>query len=63
MRLPMTRSSRPVLGGVCGGIAEYLGWSPNAVRVAYVLLSFLMTGFPGLIVYIVLWFLMPPAEL
>jgi phage shock protein PspC (stress-responsive transcriptional regulator) len=62
MRLPLTRSSDAVLAGVCGGIADYLGWSPNAVRIAYVFFSIILTGFPGIIVYLVLWFLMPPAK-
>ena len=48
-----------VIAGVCGGIAEWLGWSPNGVRVLYVLLSVISAAFPGLIVYLVLWLIMP----
>jgi phage shock protein PspC (stress-responsive transcriptional regulator) len=51
-----------ILGGVCGGIAEWLGWKPTMVRVLYVLLSILSAGFPGLVVYIILWLVMPEAE-
>jgi phage shock protein C len=51
-----------LLGGVCGGIAEHFGWSPTATRVAYVLLSILSVAFPGIIVYIVLWLVLPQAE-
>lgn len=51
-----------ILGGVCGGIAEWLGWDPTAVRILYVVVSILSAAFPGLIVYIVLWLLMPEAE-
>lgn len=41
------------LSGVCGGIAKYFGIDPTLVRLAWVLLSFFTTCFPGLIVYIV----------
>lgn len=48
-----------IIAGVCGGIAEWLGWSPGTVRVAYVVLSILSVGFPGTIAYIILWIVMP----
>jgi phage shock protein C len=48
-----------ILGGVCGGIADYLGWSSTGTRIVYVLVSLCSTGFPGTIVYIVLWLLLP----
>jgi len=54
----LTRSANRTLAGVCGGIAEYLDVDPTAVRVAYVLLT-LFTCFSGVIVYIILWFLIP----
>ena len=47
------------LCGVCGGIAEYFGWDPAIVRLAYVLLSVFSAAFPGLLVYIILWLIMP----
>jgi phage shock protein PspC (stress-responsive transcriptional regulator) len=50
------------IGGVCGGIARWLGWNSDAVRVAYVLLSVMSAAFPGAIVYVVLWLLMPLQE-
>lgn len=50
-----------MIAGVCGGLADWLGWSPNLVRVTYVLISVLSAGFPGLIVYLILWFVMPKA--
>lgn len=56
----LTRSKQDrVIAGVCGGLARYLGWSPFRVRLVYVLVSILSAAFPGLIVYLVLWFLMP----
>ena len=51
-----------VLGGVCGGIAEHFGWSVTATRVAYVLLSALSVAFPGIVVYLVLWIVLPRAD-
>ncbi len=51
--------SDKVIGGVCGGIAKYLGWDPAIVRLLYVLISIFSAAFPGIIVYIVLWLVMP----
>lgn len=51
-----------VLAGVCGGIAEWLGWNPTGVRILFVVISILSAAFPGIIVYIVLWLVMPEAE-
>jgi phage shock protein PspC (stress-responsive transcriptional regulator) len=51
-----------ILAGVCGGIAEWLGWSPSTVRLLYVLGSVLSAAFPGILVYLVLWVLMPERE-
>lgn len=48
-----------MIAGVCGGIAEWLGWSPTLVRILFVLISILSVAFPGIIVYIILWIVMP----
>lgn len=61
-RSRMRRSRDRVIAGVCGGLAERLGWSPNRVRVGYVILSILSAAFPGILVYVILWFVMPDAE-
>ena len=57
-RLHRSRRSR-LLGGVCGGIAEWLGWGTTAVRLLYVVLSVLSAAFPGILVYLILWIVMP----
>lgn len=58
--MPLYRSRRNrIIAGVCGGLAEWLGWSPTWVRLLYVLISILSVAFPGLIVYIILWIVMP----
>lgn len=59
--LARSQSDR-VLAGVCGGLARYLGWGSTKVRVLYVLISVLSAAFPGILVYIVLWILMPRGE-
>jgi len=60
--MPLYRSNRnSIIAGVCGGIAEWLGWDPTTVRILYVLVSILSAAFPGIIVYIILWILMPRA--
>ena len=51
-----------MLAGVMGGIAEYLGWSPFKVRLLFVIVSSLSVAVPGILIYLVLWFLMPMAE-
>jgi phage shock protein C len=48
-----------MIAGVCGGIAKWLGWDPTLVRVGYVILTFFTAGFPGILIYLVLWLLMP----
>ncbi len=48
-----------MIAGVCAGIAEYFNIDVTIVRVAYVLLSVLSVGFPGIIVYIILMLVMP----
>lgn len=48
------------LGGVCVGLANYLGIDPTVVRVIFVFLL-LPGGAPGLIPYLILWLVMPEA--
>ena len=59
----LCRSSRDRwFGGVCGGLGHYLDIDPTAVRVGYVLLSILSVAFPGMLVYCLLWLLIPRSE-
>jgi phage shock protein PspC (stress-responsive transcriptional regulator) len=60
---PLRRSrQQKVLGGVCGGLAEWLGWDVTLVRILYVVVSILSAAFPGVLVYVVLWIAMPKEE-
>ena len=58
----LKRSKDRMIAGVCGGIAEWLGWKADRVRVAYVIVSILSIAFPGIIVYLLLWLIMPDAD-
>jgi phage shock protein C len=51
-------TTNKVIGGVCGGIAEYLAVDPTLVRVVFVVTAFLTAGL-GILAYIVLLVLMP----
>ncbi len=55
----LRRSNDKVIAGVCGGIADYLGWPAGRVRLLYLLVTIFSAGFPGVIVYLILWFMMP----
>jgi len=59
-RLYRSRRQR-LIAGVCGGIAERLGWSPLLVRILFVL-GAVLPIFPGAVVYLVLWLVLPKAE-
>jgi phage shock protein PspC (stress-responsive transcriptional regulator) len=59
-RNPLRRSrEHRILAGVCGGLADWLGWDPTLVRVLYVVISVFSAAFPGILAYIILWILMP----
>lgn len=55
----LSRSNNKMIGGICAGIAEYLGLDPTIVRIVWVLLFF-FAGF-GVILYLILWIIMPKA--
>ncbi len=52
-------TSNSIIAGVCGGLAEWLGWNPTMVRILYVIISVVSAAFPGILVYLILWFVMP----
>ena len=55
----LSRSNNKMIGGVCAGIAEYLGLDPTIVRIGWVLLLF-FAGV-GILLYLILWIVMPKA--
>lgn len=56
--LRRSKSDR-MIAGVIGGIARYFGIDSTLARVGYVILSVISVAFPGILVYIVLWLIMP----
>jgi len=59
-RNPLYRSKRHrMIAGICGGLADWLGWDVTLVRVLYVVLSIFSVAFPGLIAYVLMWIIMP----
>lgn len=48
------------IGGVCGGVAIFLGLDPSIVRLVWVLACFVGGG--GLIAYVVAWIILPQEE-
>ncbi len=56
---PLRRSrSNRVIAGVCGGLAEFFGISAFWFRLAF-LISLIPGGVPGLLLYILLWIVIP----
>jgi phage shock protein C len=48
-----------MIAGVIGGLAEYLDIDVSLARIAYVILSIMSAAFPGVLVYILAWILIP----
>jgi phage shock protein C len=58
--MQLTKSTDRRIAGVCGGIAEWLGWSPASIRALFVVLSLLFLGIGGVVLYALLAWTMPP---
>jgi phage shock protein C len=60
---PLRRSkTNRQIAGVIGGFAEYFHVDPTLLRVIYVVGSIVSVAFPGLLVYLLCWLLVPEAE-
>ena len=57
------RSRDRVIGGVLAGFAEYIHADKMLIRIIYVLLSLFSAGFPGLLVYVIFWAIVPKKPL
>ncbi len=55
-RLYRSREDRQI-GGVCGGLAAYFGVDATIVRLVFVVMA--LFGGPGVILYLVLWAVVP----
>ena len=63
VRAPLRRSkSDRMIAGVMGGLARYFSIDPTLARVIFVVVSIASVAFPGIIVYLVLWVLIPEAN-
>ena len=60
LKAPLRRSrSDRKIAGVVGGLAKYLNMDPTLARVLYVVVSIVSAAFPGILVYIILWVIIP----
>ena len=61
MERKLRRSHDQMIAGVCAGLGEYFGIDVTLTRVGFALLTLLSAGFPGTLVYVILWIVMPKA--
>jgi phage shock protein C len=59
MERKLRRSHNQMIAGVCAGLGEYFGIDVTLTRVGFALLTLLSAGFPGTLVYVILWIVMP----
>lgn len=60
---PLRRSqSDRIIAGVVGGLAKHFGMDPTLARVIYVVGSIVSVAFPGILVYVLLWVIIPEGE-
>lgn len=60
LRYPLRRSRTDnVIAGIMGGLADYFGLNATNLRIAFVVVSILSAGFPGILAYLALWFVIP----
>ena len=59
-RLYRSRDERMV-GGVCGGLANYLALDPTLIRILFIVLA--LAGGPGFLAYIIMLFVVPEEPL
>jgi phage shock protein C len=52
-------NSNVMIGGVAAGLAEYFNLDPTIVRLLFVLVGLFTVGFPIILLYIILWVIMP----
>ena len=60
-RLYLSETDKKI-GGVCGGIAEYLEVDSTVIRLAWLLLSLFTALFGGVIAYLIAWAIIPPRQ-
>jgi phage shock protein PspC (stress-responsive transcriptional regulator) len=51
-----------MIAGVVAGLADRFGVERTLARVLYVILSVVSVAFPGILVYVILWFVIPEGD-
>jgi phage shock protein C len=51
-----------MIAGVAAGLAKYFGIDPTLARVLYVVGSIVSAAFPGILVYVLLWAIVPQGD-
>jgi len=63
LNAPLRRSrSDRMIAGVVAGLAKYFDLDPTLARVLYVVASIVSAAFPGILVYIFLWVIVPEED-
>lgn len=63
LKAPLRRSrSNRMIAGVVAGLATYFDLDPTLARVLYVVASVLSAAFPGVLVYVLLWVIVPESD-
>lgn len=63
LKVPLRRSrSDRMIAGVVAGLAKYFGIDPTLARVLYVVGSIVSVAFPGILVYVLLWAIVPEGD-
>jgi phage shock protein PspC (stress-responsive transcriptional regulator) len=57
-RLTRSRTDR-MIAGVCGGLAQYFDLDVSIIRILFVVLTIFTAAFPGILVYIIMWIVVP----
>lgn len=60
-RYLMRSATNKRIAGVCAGFADYFGLDAVLTRILWVLLTFFTGVFPGVVIYVVSWLIMPVA--
>jgi phage shock protein C len=60
---PLRRSrSNRMIAGVVAGLAKYFDLDPTLARVLYVVVSIISAAFPGILVYVLMWVIVPEGD-
>lgn len=63
VKAPLRRSRADrMIAGVVAGLAKYFGIDVTMARVIYVIVSLASAAFPGILVYVLLWAIVPEEE-